>query len=279
MKHTLVPLAVALAVLLPIFPAAGQVPDRLKYFIPAPPAGLQEAASFGWRVAQDARYTVVGAPFDDIGGGDSGVVKVFDSTTGALLFLLTNPGPATPDMSDNFGFAVAISGTRLVVAAYHEDMGSTDSGSAYVYDLSSSTPTVPVVTLHNPSPTLNDQFGYSVAISGDTVAVGAVNESSKATGVNGDQADNSALKSGAAYLFVRRGTTWSQQAYLKASNTGTHDRFGRLVAVSGDTVVVGISRLPGTTAGVNSTPDENASISGAAYIFKVGNRANGERRP
>ena len=59
-----------------------------------------------------------------------------------------------------------------------------------------------------------------MAVSGDTVVVGAHGEDSNATGVNGNQADNSASDSGAAYVFVRSGTTWSQQAYLKASNTG-----------------------------------------------------------
>src|SRR5262249_39444615 len=84
-----------------------------------------------------------------------------------------------------------------------------------------------------------DGFGISVAISGDTVVVGAHGEDSNATGVNGNQADNSASSSGAAYVFVRTGGVWSQQAYLKASNTGMNDRFGWSVAVSGDTVVVG----------------------------------------
>ena len=64
-----------------------------------------------------------------------------------------------------------------------------------------------------------DGFGESVAVSGDTVVVGASGEASNAKGVNGDQNDNSALYAGAAYVFVRNGTTWSQQAYLKASNT------------------------------------------------------------
>ena len=66
----------------------------------------------------------------------------------------------------------------------------------------------------------DDAFGCSVAVSGDTVVVGAIGEDSNATGVNGNQSDNSAYDSGAAYVFVRSGTTWSQQAYLKASNTG-----------------------------------------------------------
>ncbi|MBA3544629.1 MAG: FG-GAP repeat protein [Chthoniobacterales bacterium] len=85
----------------------------------------------------------------------------------------------------------------------------------------------------------SDAFGLSVAVSGDTVAVGAVNESSNATGINGDQTNNSSFRAGAVYIFVRNGTTWSQQAYLKASNTDASDSFGISVAVSGNTVVVG----------------------------------------
>ena len=65
------------------------------------------------------------------------------------------------------------------------------------------------------------------------MVVGAYREDSNATGVNGNQNDNSATNSGAAYVFTRSGTTWSQQAYLKASNTGVSDRFGHTVAVSG----------------------------------------------
>ena len=65
-------------------------------------------------------------------------------------------------------------------------------------------------------------------MSGDTVVVGAYQEGSNATGVNGNQNDDSAANSGAAYVFVRSGTNWIQQAYLKASNTGAGDNFGRL---------------------------------------------------
>src|SRR6185436_7644749 len=80
-----------------------------------------------------------------------------------------------------------------------------------------------------------DFFGHSVALSGDTLAVGAEGEASGATGVNsaGGQADNSASLAGAVYVFVRTGTTWTQQAYLKASNTDAGDFFGVSVALSG----------------------------------------------
>jgi hypothetical protein len=101
--------------------------------------------------------------------------------------------------------------------------------------------------------------------------VGAPNEDSNATGVNGDQADNSAFVAGAAYVFVRSGTTWTQQAYLKASNAERTDEFGRSVAISGDTVVIGASGEDSNATGVNGDQaDNSASLSGAAYVFLLG---------
>src|SRR5205814_707528 len=93
-------------------------------------------------------------------------------------------------------------------------------------------------------------------------------ESSAATGIGGNQGDDTAGGSGAAYVFVRTGTTWSQQAYLKASNTGTGDRFGTSVAVSGDTVVVGAIFEDGAAVGVDGDASSNAAANaGAAYVF------------
>src|SRR5207247_1774974 len=113
-----------------------------------------------------------------------------------------------------------------------------------------------------------DNFGWSVAISGDTMVIGAPGEDSNATGVNGNQTNNSALNSGAAYVFVRDGTNWVQQAYLKASNTGANDVFGFSVAISGDTVVVGARWEASNATGVNGNQSNNsASAAGAAYVF------------
>jgi hypothetical protein len=84
-----------------------------------------------------------------------------------------------------------------------------------------------------------DWFGSSVAVSANTVVIGAPQEDSDASGVNGDQYNNRAINSGAAYILVRHGTDWGHQAFLKASNTSANDRFGHSVAASGDTVVVG----------------------------------------
>ncbi|MFO0504688.1 MAG: IPT/TIG domain-containing protein, partial [Acidobacteriota bacterium] len=111
-----------------------------------------------------------------------------------------------------------------------------------------------------------------MATSGDTVVVGAPSEASNATGVDGTQNNNSATFAGAAYVFVRSsGTTyWSQQAYLKASNTGSGDFFCFSVAISGDTVVVGAYGEDSNATGVNGTQGDNsASTAGAAYVFTL----------
>ncbi|MFB2351183.1 hypothetical protein, partial [Priestia megaterium] len=91
-----------------------------------------------------------------------------------------------------------------------------------------------------------DYFGTSVALSGDgnTLVVAAKEEASSATGINGNGQDNSARGSGAAYVFTRSGAAWSQQAYIKASNTGANDNFGYSIALSSDgaTLAVGAIR-------------------------------------
>jgi hypothetical protein len=117
-----------------------------------------------------------------------------------------------------------------------------------------------------------DQFGSEVAVSGDTVVVGANREDSSTTGVNSTP-DESGTDSGAAYVFTRSGTMWTQQAYLKPAAVGTSqggDQFGFSVAVSGDTVVVGAFLEDSSTTGVNSTPDDTNGFffnAGAAYVF------------
>ncbi len=112
----------------------------------------------------------------------------------------------------------------------------------------------------------NDRFGTSVAVSGDTVVVGASDEDSSTTGVNSTP-NEAAPDSGAAYVFVRNAGVWTQQAYLKAGNTGADDGFGTSVAVAGDTVVVGASAENSTSTGVNSSPNDSGFVVGAAYVF------------
>ena len=190
----------------------------------------------------------------------------------AFLKASNNHGPT----SDNFGFSVAVSGDTVVVGASEEDGGSpgvngtpneavSDSGAAYVFVRSGGTWSQQAY-LKSPNPGVFDQFGFSVAVSGDTLIVGACREDGSATGVNGTHND-SASDSGAAYVFTRSGSTWSQQAYLKASNTGISDYFGLSVAAAGDTVYVGTIFEDGGTPGVNGASNESVGDSGAAYVF------------
>ena len=119
-----------------------------------------------------------------------------------------------------------------------------------------------------------DEFGYSVALSGDTLAVGAPFEDSNSTGINGDQSDTTATNAGAVYVFVRSGITWSFKDYIKASNTDIDggDNFGSSVALSGDTLAVGApfedSNFKGIDADHGIGQDNNlAGDSGAVYVF------------
>jgi hypothetical protein len=205
--------------------------------------------------------------------------------------LLTLPAPAqdvvqqaylkasSPDAEDRFGLAVAASGNTLVVGAFQESSAATGvdgddtdngfpwSGAAYVF-VRSGTTWSQQAYLKASNTGSGDEFGISVAVSGDTIVVGARYEDSSATGVNGDQADNIAPNAGAAYVFVRSGTTWSQQAYLKASSTDVDDEFGLSVAVSGDTVVVGARGEDSNATGVDGDPSDNSvNGSGATYVF------------
>ena len=110
-----------------------------------------------------------------------------------------------------------------------------------------------------------DTFGSSVALSGNTFVVGAPRESSSATGVNGDQSNNSVASAGAAYVFYYDGSGWVQQAYLKASDPNMYDFFGCSVAISGDTIVVGAMNEDSSATG--GIADNSTSNAGAAYVF------------
>ncbi len=183
------------------------------------------------------------------------------------------------DAVDAFGAAVSISGDTVVIGAPREDSNATgvngdqsdnsvnDSGAAYVFVRSGASWTQQAY-LKASNPGAVDMFGLSVSISGDTAVIGADLEDSNATGVNGDQSNNGALNSGAAYVFVRNGTTWSQQAYLKASNTGSTDKFGYSVSISADTVIVGADGEASNATGVNGNQSNNSvNAAGAGYVF------------
>ncbi|TGM32694.1 hypothetical protein EHQ71_02430 [Leptospira levettii] len=218
----------------------------------------------------------------------SGAAYVFQRTgsTWAQEAYLKAPNTETTDF---FGTAVAIDGNTILVSAIQEDSNqititngptasidnsASSSGAVYVFQRTGST-WVQQAYIKPPNAEANDQFGISLSISGDTIVVGAFNEASNQTTItNGTSAsaNNSAAFAGAAYVFQRSGTSWAQQAYLKASNIEANDRFGTSVSISGDTIVVGSgfedSNQTTITNGATASTDNTASASGAAYVYR-----------
>ena len=201
---------------------------------------------FGTSVAISGETLVAGAVLSDVGGNsDQGAAYVFEriGTTWTQKQQLTATGGAT---NDQFGQSVAINGQTLVVGAPLDDVGgNTDQGSATVFVRSGTTWTQQQ-QLTATGGAANDRFGSSVAISGETAVVGAP---LREVSGNVDQ--------GAAYVFVRSGTTWTQQQQLTVSDGATIDQFGSSVAISGETAVVG---APLDDVGANTDQ-------GSAYVF------------
>ncbi len=242
---------------------------------------------FGHAVAISGDTVVVGAPGESSSARGVNGNQVDNSlqNSGAAYVFTRSGGrwrqqaylkASNPDMEDVFGVAVAISGDVIVVGAVHESSGSpgvngdqTDnsvaqSGAAYVFERSGGRWRQRAY-LKAGQPGAVHYFGGSVGVSGDTVVVGAKWESGAAVGVNGDESDQTAQASGAAYVFQRQGSTWVPQAYLKASNTGAGDQFGEAVAIFGDHIVVGAS---GEDSDGSSQANNSASGAGAAYVFR-----------
>jgi hypothetical protein len=194
-----------------------------------------------------------------------------------------------------FGSSVALSrsGNTLAVGAIRDDSGSTgtngnpfdgsaiDSGAVFVYTRSGSTWSQQAY-IKASNTGAGDEFGFRLALGdssgdGNLLAVSANFEDSSASGVGGNGADNSMSSSGAVYTYTRSGTTWSTQSYIKASNPGANDEFGRYLAISADgsTLAVGADYEDSSATGIYltaatwATPGANntASDAGAAYVF------------
>ncbi len=154
--------------------------------------------------------------------------------------------------------------------------GRTSSGAVYVYRRTVSGWS-PEAFIKASNADNFDNFGISVAIHGDTLVVGAAREASASPGVDGDQLDNSLTEAGAAYVFTRTNGQWSQQAYLKASNPESRDRFGEVVAVHGDVIAVAASREDSAARGLNGDQSDNSAPDvGAVYLFERANGAWGQ---
>jgi hypothetical protein len=251
-------------------------------------SNTRAGALFGRSVALSADGTTlaVGAVLESSGQLNSGAVYVF-TRAGATWVQQAFLKASNAGAGDGFGESVALSadGSTLAVGADLEDSAATgvggnqasndgtDSGAVYVFTRAGATWTQQAYVKASNTGAI-DEFGGSVALSADgaTLAVGAILEDGAATGVNGEQRDTSAIRdaSGAVYVFTRAGVTWTQQAYVKASNTGASDHFGVSVALAGDgsTLAVGAFREDSAATGVDGDQAANsAAESGAVYVF------------
>ena len=209
---------------------------------------------FGLSVSVSGDYAIVGAYREDPAfpipsGGqsiptDAGAAYIYvrSGTTWTLQQQLT-ASDAQP--YDNFGFSVAIKGSDVVVGAPYEDPGGISSaGSAYVFTRSG-TSWSQQAKLTASSGGASDYFGDSVAIDGNYIVVASRLDDIETL-----------TDAGSAYIFVRSGTSWSQQAKLTAFDAATLDRFGSAVAIEGTRVVIGAA-----------SDDEGGNAAGATYIF------------
>ncbi len=241
MRH-LTPLLAAAASILSTAPAYADLGDQLAKLLPDDGAADD---SFGISVAIGGSTALVGSSWDDDNGAQSGSAYLFDATTGRQIAKLL---PDDGAMDDTFGVSVAIRGDTAIVGAPGDDNACEgdplcNSGSAYLFDTTTGRQ---IAKLLPDDGAAGDAFGISVAISGPP---------GKEVAIVGAPLDNdNGTFSGSAYLFDT--TTGRQIAKLLADDGATNDLFGRRVAITGATALVGANG-----------DDDNGDESGSAYLF------------
>lgn len=242
-------------------------------------------AYFGWSIALSGSNLVVGAPGANNNDAGGALIYSFSNNAwGGERSLTRSFGQSY----DHFGWAADIENRTVVVGAPQEShncpsgrnecntTGLSYSGAVYVYDIGSSSPQY---YLKASNKAAYSKFGFSVAISGDTIVVGAPYEDSDTSTIylGSDYGGNSfASDSGAAYVFTRSGDVWTQVAALKAPHRGDkagQEHFGWSVDVAGDTIVVGAKDEDNnvgtiTNAPVMQTTGSGDGNSGAAYLYR-----------
>jgi hypothetical protein len=197
----------------------------------------QRDDQFGSSVSVSGNTVIIGALGDDDAGDRSGSAYVFTRSDGVWSQQDKIIGADTIDL-DFFGDSVAVSGDKAVVGAPEDDDAGNATGSVYVFTRSGGiwSQQAKFATTDTAA---DDEFGYSVAISGNTAVIGAIGDNS-------------------AYVYTRTGWAWALQAKLTVPDVVGFDQFGGSVAVLGDIIVVGADR------------DE---VAGSAYVFE---RSGGE---
>ena len=206
------------------------------------PSDGQDGDWFGWGSAIAGDTAVVGAPREDTPGSSAGSAYVF-TRSGTSWSQQAKIQSSDIASGDNFGKSVSISNNTIIAGAESAATGGSNNGAAYVFTRSG-TSWSQEAKLTASDAAVDDEFGFAVAIDGDTAVVGAKSE------------DTGGTSAGSAYIFTRSGTTWSQQAKLNASDPNAYAGFGLSVGISGDSVIIGAWGNDTTAAGA-----------GAAYVF------------
>ena len=257
-----------------IFTRTGSTWSEQKFLKASDKAEYDEFGS-SVSLSGDGSTLAVGARVgDSAAAADSGVVYMF-ARTGTDWPEQQKVSASGLLAEDEFGYSVSLNsdGTTLAVGAPRESSDVTGIGAAYIFTRTGTSWSQQEKVVAT-SQGQEDYFGYSISLSGDgnTLAVGAKGEDSSAVRVGGNQSDNNASGSGAAYIFTRAGTAWSQQAYVKASNTGAEDEFGYSVSLSSDgsTLAVGARSEDSNATGLGGIESDNtANESGAVYTFSL----------
>ena len=197
---------------------------------------------FGFSVAISGDTAVIGSFGDDDNGSSSGSATVF-TRTGSTWTQQAKFLPSDGAANDRFGWSVAVYGDTVLIGSYQDDDNGPNSGSATVFTRTGSTWTQQAKLLPSDG-AASDNFGFSVAVNGDTALIGS----------HGD--DDNGSFSGSATVFTRTGSTWTQQAKLTPGDGAASDRFGYSVAIVGDTAVIG-----------SYQDDDNGPSSGSATVF------------
>ena len=258
----------------------------------------------GVSLSEDGTTLAVGAPFESSGAPGIDAEQADDSVYGAgAVYIFTRQGEdwaqqaylkaSNPGLADNFGFVTDLSadGNTLAVSAHFESSGAAgvqadqnddsipQAGAVYVFSRSGNDWNQRAYIKSSNIGELaegeafsdGDQFGAALALSddGNTLAVSAITEDGGSPGIDGDQTDNSERSAGAVYLFRRDGDTWTQSAYIKASNPGDGDLFGYSVSLTADgqRLAVGSYDEDGSPAATNERQDDELSGAGAVYVF------------
>jgi hypothetical protein len=199
-----------------------------------------------------------------------------DGATGNPVYVKAS----NPDAQDYFGETLALAGAWLAVGASHESSRATGvdgdqeddsedlSGAVYLFSRNAAGwAQRAYVKASNAG--AGDGFGAALSLTEDTLAVGAPHEDSDATGIDASQGNGPGGNQGAVYVFARSAQTWSQEAYIKASNTSDIDLFGTSVALQGNALLVGAPWEDSQSAGIDGEElDASAANSGAVYYYE-----------